>query len=75
MIYSWVNHGFTLTLCRPWDTGHASSKIRRPATHPTCIICTHIRRVNTNSRSEISCIFSKMGRNGQGIKKNSTKER
>ena len=68
MIDSLVNHGFTLTVCRPWDTGHASSRIRRPATRPTCIICTHIPRVSTNSGSEISCIFSQMGRNGQGIK-------
>ena len=56
----------------PWDTGRASSRIRRRATRLTCIICTHIPRVSTNSRSKISCIFSKMGRNGQGIKKIST---
>ena len=59
----------------PMGSGHASSRIRRPATCLTCITCTHIPRVYTNSRSEISCIFSKMGRNGQGIQKNSTKER
>ena len=73
--YSSVNPGFTPTVCRPWDTGPASSKIRRPPTRPNCIICTHIPRVSTNSRTEISCIFSKMGRNGQGIKKISTRER
>ena len=70
MIYSSVNLGFTLIVCRPWDTGHASSKILQPATRPNRIICTHTPRLFSTSKSEISYNFSKMGRNGQGIKSN-----
>ena len=73
--FYWVNLGFTLIVCRPWDIGHASSRIRQPATRLSCIICTHTPRVFNTSRSEISYKFSKMGRNGQGIKRNSSKER
>ena len=57
------------------EAKHSAETTINFSTRLTCIICTHIPRVSTNSRSEISCIFSKMGRNGQGIKKNSTKER
>ena len=67
---------YDLFLGQPWLHAHRVS----PMGHRTCFLqdpstCTHIPRVYTSSRSEISCIFSKMGRNGQGIKKNSTKER
>ena len=75
MIDSWVNLGFTLMVSHPWDTGHASSKIRQPATRPKCIICTHTPRVFNTSKSEISYKFSQMGRNGHGIKSNSAEER
>ena len=67
MICPWLHLGFTLIVCRPWDTGHASTKIRQPATHPNCIICTHTPRVFNTPKSEISFKFKKMGGNGQGF--------
>ena len=74
MICSWVHLGFTLIVYRPWEKGHASSKIRQPAIHPSCNISTHTPRVFNTSNSEISFKFKTMGRNGQGVKSNSTRE-
>ena len=74
-ICSRVYLGFTLIVCRAWDIGPASSKICQPATHLSCIICTHSARVFNTSKSETSFKFKKKGRRGQGIKGNLTKER
>ena len=78
---------YDLFLGQPWLHAHRVS----PMGHRTCFLqdlstsdpsnlhylhpVLSAPRVYTNSRSEISCIFDEMGRNGQGIKKNSPKER